>query len=524
MNAIDADRAAAPQRWPTAALMGIVLLRIAIGWHFLYEGLTKLFDPSWTAAGYLRSSQWLLADPFHWMANTPSVLTWVNLLNIWGLLLIGLGLMLGIFTRVASLAGIFLLGLYYVAHPPLVGMEQAIAEGSYLIVNKNVVEMIALLVLAIAPPSGFAGLGRYVTAGYRRMVGTVRRAASSGETPLHVDPEGISRREILTSLATLPVLGGFVYAFLQKRALASAEETTLQTQLVSAKTDAVTQPSVMIPEAESLADLKGQVPHAKLGHLSISRLIMGGNLMNGYAHARDLMYVAPLVKAYHTVDKVLEMLWLGEQCGINALIINTQVGGRYVEAYNQRNIGSTQFIAQCRAEDLIPRAQRAIDLGCVGAYIQGVEYLADQEKFDEINAALELMRDNGLVAGFGSHNISAIKTCVEHGVDPDFCMKTFHHYNYWSAQPDGEFKDNRYCDDLEDTVEFMRNYEKPWIAFKTLAAGAIDPKDGFRHAFENGADFICVGVYDFQVVQDANIACDILRADLKRDRPWRALA
>ena len=115
------------------------------------------FDPSWTAAGYLRSSRWLLADLFHWMADTPSVLHVVNLLNIWGLTLIGAALMLGVFTRAASVAGILLLGLYYVAHPPLVGFDQAIAEGSYLIVNKNVVEMVALLVLAITPGSGFAG-------------------------------------------------------------------------------------------------------------------------------------------------------------------------------------------------------------------------------------------------------------------------------------------------------------------------------------------------------------------------------
>ena len=89
MTSIDTDRAAPAHRWPTAGLVGIVLLRIAIGWHFLYEGLTKLFDPTWSAAGYLRSSQWLLADAFHWMADTSAVLTWVNLLNIWGLILIG---------------------------------------------------------------------------------------------------------------------------------------------------------------------------------------------------------------------------------------------------------------------------------------------------------------------------------------------------------------------------------------------------------------------------------------------------
>jgi len=132
------------------------------------------------------------------------------------------------------------------------------------------------------------------------------------------------------------------------------------------------------------------------------------------------------------------------------------------------------------------------------------------------------MRRNGLVAGIGSHFLAAIKKCAEQGIEPDFCMKTFHHDNYWSARPGEQQHDNRYCDDREETIEFMRSFQKPWIAFKVLAAGAIHPRDGFRFAFENGADFICVGVYDFQVVEDANIAHDILRADLKRQRPWRA--
>jgi uncharacterized membrane protein YphA (DoxX/SURF4 family) len=291
MNADNTDRAAQARGWPTAALVGIAFLRVAIGWHFLYEGLAKLLDPGWTAAGYLRSSEWLLADLFHWMAETPNVLPVVDLLNVWGLILIGAALMLGVFTRLASLAGIFLLALYYAAHPPLPGFEQTTAEGSYLIVNKNVVEMVALLVLAIAPASGFAGLGRYLAAALRRLGGTVRRAAASGETPLHVDPEGLSRREILTSLATMPVLGGFIYALLQKTSLASGEEKSLQTHLASAQPDGLTGASIKIPEAESLDDLKGPVPHAGLGHLDLSRLMLGGNLMNGYAHARDLIYV-----------------------------------------------------------------------------------------------------------------------------------------------------------------------------------------------------------------------------------------
>jgi len=519
----DAARAARGHRWPAAALAGIALLRIAIGWHFLYEGLTKLFDPAWSAAGYLRSAQWLLAGVFHWMADTPRVLAVVDFLNVWGLILIGAALLLGVFTRAGALAGALLLTLYYLAHPSLPGLEQATAEGSYLIVNKNVVELCALLLLAFAPGRDFAGLGPYLAAGLRRVLKMLRgRAEGAGQAGRFVEPEGLSRRDILAGLTTVPVVGAFVLAVLRSRAPASAEEQSLQRRLASTRPDAVSGPSVKIPQAQSLDELKGQVPHARLGRLEISRLILGGNLMNGFAHARDLIYVSPLVKAYHTVDKVLETLWLAEQCGINGLIINTHAGGRFVEAYQRRKVGRMNFIAQCRSQDLMPRVQRAIELGCGGAYIQFIERLVEQQKFDEINACLELMRRNGLVAGIGSHFLAAIKKCAEQGIEPDFCMKTFHHDNYWSARPGEQQHDNRYCDDREETIEFMRSFQKPWIAFKVLAAGAIHPRDGFRFAFENGADFICVGVYDFQVVEDANIAHDILRADLKRQRPWRA--
>jgi hypothetical protein len=68
----------------------------------------------------------------------------------------------------------------------------------------------------------------------------------------------------------------------------------------------------------------------------------------------------------------------------------------------------------------------------------------------------------------------------------------------------------------------MKTLPQPFIAFKVMAAGAILPEDGFRYAFENGADFVCAGMYDFQMVEDVNIACDILNSDLKRERPWYA--
>jgi hypothetical protein len=80
--------------------------------------------------------------------------------------------------------------------------------------------------------------------------------------------------------------------------------------------------------------------------------------------------------------------------------------------------------------------------------------------------------------------------------------------------------DNVFCRQPEETIAYMKTVREPWIAFKVLAAGAIRPQDGLSYAFRNGADFVCLGMYDFQMVADVNIAVDVLKSDLGRQRPW----
>lgn len=140
-------------------IIALAMLRILIGWHFLYEGIAKLLKPTWSAAGFLTQARGPLAGLFHWMANSPDLLRYVNLLNIWGLILIGLGLMLGCFTRTASGAGLLLILLYYFCNPPFVGYFYSLpSEGNYLIINKNLVEAAALLVTLAMCSGRFYGM------------------------------------------------------------------------------------------------------------------------------------------------------------------------------------------------------------------------------------------------------------------------------------------------------------------------------------------------------------------------------
>ncbi len=139
--------------------IAFVVLRVVIGWHFMYEGVAKMLKPNWSAAGYLLQSRGMFSGIFRWIAGNPDVLSTVNQLNMWGLTLIGLGLILGCLTRTASLFGILMILLFYLCNPPFVGYFYSIPmEGNYLIINKNIVELAALFVILVTNsgrPFGF---------------------------------------------------------------------------------------------------------------------------------------------------------------------------------------------------------------------------------------------------------------------------------------------------------------------------------------------------------------------------------
>ncbi len=256
------------------------------------------------------------------------------------------------------------------------------------------------------------------------------------------------------------------------------------------------------------------LPKGKIGRIEISRLICGGNLFDGFGNYQKLIYVDSLMRQYFTPEKIMDTLEICEENGINTTIMLCWPHIIDVlNRYRKERGGKIQWIAQSHHPlGQLNCVRMAVDNGAVGFFIQGEngDTFVEESRLDHIAEIVSLSKRNGLIAGVGAHNLNTTKAIEKEGIEVDFYFKTINSIAKACPEPPDE------------VASFMKTVAKPWIAFKVLGAGQIKPQEGFELAIRMGADFLNVGMFDFQVVQDVKLTKALLDSGIKRERPWRA--
>jgi hypothetical protein len=277
------------------------------------------------------------------------------------------------------------------------------------------------------------------------------------------------------------------------------------------------------------------LPMGQIGKLKVSRMLLGGNLLTHFTHSRDLRYVYNLAAHYNTDAKILETLALAEQHGINTLSIHNPPHAIDLLKKHRKQGGKIQWIICPTAtveNDMAvytSQVKELVDAGCEAIYLWGVsaDALLSQHRIDLIAKAVEVAKNAGVPSGVGAHDLRVVEQCEKNQIPADFYIKTFHHHDYPSGPKPEQLKGPTaevpayWCKDPQGTAELMKTVQKPWIAFKVMAAGAIPPRDAFQYAFDNGADHILTGMFDFEIAEDVELAKSAIAA-AKRTRPWRS--
>jgi hypothetical protein len=353
-----------------------------------------------------------------------------------------------------------------------------------------------------------------------------------------------NRREILGTLSALPFVGVASRAFSKEKPSEQIDAVTGPTLIVETdRKEYARLKNLDLNDPNTMA-MQKKMPVGKIGNLTVGRLISGSNLISMNMHARDLDYVTALAAHYNTEERVFMTLKKCEEHGINTIVLKNHNFKQFkLSRYWDEWGGKMKWIADVITTDINAYEKLLVEhleLGASAAYLWGgaSDTWYYQKKQDNIVKAFEIMKKCNIPVGICAHRLEPIAFCEKEGIAPDFYMKTLHHDRYWSAHPKAnrrymemyekesddhaEYHDNVFCHDHEQTVAFMHGVKVPWIAFKVLAAGAIPPADGFKYAFESGADFICVGMFDFQVEQDVELAQKAIAESGNRKRPWTA--
>jgi hypothetical protein len=237
-----------------------------------------------------------------------------------------------------------------------------------------------------------------------------------------------------------------------------------------------------------------------IGQIKVSRFILGSNPFSGFSHQSP--DVDMLMKRYYTVARIKETLFEAESLGINTLIARTDyhIMRLLLEYWDEG--GTLQWFAQTCPEvgDHEACINRAASMGAKACHIHGgvMDSLLAQERLDEIPAAIDMIRQKGMLAGIAGHNPEVFKW-AEDNLDVDYTMCSY--YNSAHRDKNAEHVSGTTEWFLEQDRRLMtsliQTLSRPAIHYKVLAAGRNRPAEAFACVAENmrAGDAVCVGVF-----------------------------
>ena len=430
------------------------LVRATIGWHFLYEGGWKLMQSDgWSCLSYLSAAQGPLAPIFRWMSTQSWLVAVGDRAVEFGLVAIGLALITGVLARVAAVFGIALMAMFYCCQPPEPFVPaMSGADGRFFLIERNVIEAMGLLLIAATPC-------------WRGWLKT-----------------------LLPGAVVLALFGGCFWRHHQADGFK--------------KVEAVTSATVKVHEFTALANLKAPfAERAKLGQTEVSRLALGGDLIAGHSHARDLIWTDEFMRRYNGGVTLGRTVRYCSFCGIDTAFAEPAYLVRMQEAAKEVG-GELKFFANCAtAED----AALAKAGGALGVYTrpEATDALARKGDAEGLKALFASLKATGLAVGVGAENVATVKFCVANDVLPDYWVLAFHSLDYPAATLKTKCN-NIWCADPEGTAAYMKTRPEPWVAIRGLAGGAIDPVKAYRFAVANGAAAVAIDLLDYRIVEVVN--------------------
>ena len=441
-------------RIQTSLDVAVQLLRIAIGWHFLYEGCWKLMQQDgWSCLSYLNAAQGPLAPVFKWMAGQAWIVTTGDWAVQIGLVAIGLSLVTGVLARIAALFGIALMAMFYCCQPPEpFAAAFSGADGRFFILERNAIEAAGLLLVAALPCwHGFL-------------------------------------RTLMPGAAVLVLFGGC--GWLHYRAGGFK------------KVEAVTSATVKVHEFTALAALKAPIAEkVTIGGVDVSRLALDGELIAGHAHARDLIWTDEFMRRYNGGVTLGRTVRYCLHCGIDAVFAEPQFLAPMCE---EAKAGGRElkFFANCASEE---DAKLAAGGGAKSVYLRPevADALVREGDTNGVKTLFATLKSTKLPVGVGAEDVATVKFCAENGVVPDYWVLAFHSLDYPAARMETKCN-NIWCADPKAAAEYMKTRKEPWVAVRGLAGGAIDPVRAYKFANDNGATAVAIDLLDYRIVETVN--------------------